>query len=72
MTKTKMTMAELPVAVAIYAASGYDPVAMKPLMDLLQQQTDYYQKRFWTLVVKMYDNKQVNEIVATLNNPNTN
>ena len=46
---TKMTMNELPEAVEAYAASGFDPEAMRPLMELLEKQTDYYQGRFWAL-----------------------
>jgi len=49
-TTTKMTIAELPEAVEAYAASGFDPDAMRNLMDLLQDQTDYYQNRFWKMV----------------------
>lgn len=53
----KMTIAELPEAVDAYAASGFDPEAMRGLMDLLEQQTDYYQKRFW----KMADERKAGE-----------
>lgn len=44
---TKMKMAEIPEAVQAYADAGFDPRAMRPLMDLLQQQTDFIQKMFW-------------------------
>lgn len=50
MNTTKMTIAELSEAVEAYTESGFDPNAMRPLMDLLQDQTDYYQKRFWKMV----------------------
>lgn len=63
----KMTMSELPEAAAVFAASGYDADAMRPLMDLLQKQTDYYQKRFWTLIDAMKANSRAAEIVNTLN-----
>jgi hypothetical protein len=45
----KMTIAELPEAVQVYASSGFDPNKMRPLMELIQKQTDYYQKRFWKM-----------------------
>lgn len=67
MIKDKMLLAELPEAVATFAASGYDPDAMRPLMDLLQKQTDYYQGRFWTLVYAMKSNDRANQIVTTIN-----
>lgn len=56
MNTNKMTMAELPDAVEAYANAGFDPDAMRPLMDLLQEQTDYYQKRFWNevAIVKLW------------------
>jgi predicted Zn-dependent protease len=63
---TKMTMAELPDAVAMYAASGYDPEASRPLLDLIEAQTDYYQKRFWTLADMMKANDRASQIVAEL------
>jgi predicted Zn-dependent protease len=47
---TKIKTTELPEAVQAYVASGYDPSAMSDLMDLLQEQTDYIQKRFWKMV----------------------
>jgi len=45
----KMTLSELPEAVEVYANSGFDPNAMRPLMNLLQEQTDYIQNRFWRM-----------------------
>jgi hypothetical protein len=59
-------MAELPEAVAVYASSGYDPDACRPLISLIEQQTDYYQKRFWTLVDLMKANDRANQIINTL------
>ena len=46
---TKMKMAEIPEAVQAYADAGFDPGAMRPLMDLLQQQTETVQARFWKM-----------------------
>jgi len=51
---TKMKMAELPEAVQAYADAGFDPQAMRSLMDLLQEQTQFIQDRFW----KMADERQ--------------
>lgn len=47
---TKMTIAELTEAVQAFAAADFDAEAMRPLMDLVESQTDYYQKRFWNMV----------------------
>jgi hypothetical protein len=46
---TKIKMAELPEAVQVYAEAGFDPQAVRPLMDLLQEQTQYIQDRFWKM-----------------------
>jgi hypothetical protein len=43
-------MAELPELVGAYASSDFNPDQMRPLMDLIQRQTDYIQKRFWKMV----------------------
>ena len=48
MTNT-IKMAELQEAVDFYASTGFDPDQARPLMDLLQAQTDYIQKRFWKM-----------------------
>lgn len=63
---TKMIMAELPEAVAMYAASGYNPDACRPLINLIEAQTDYYQKRFWLLADRMQTNDRASQIVAEL------
>jgi hypothetical protein len=41
---------ELAEAVQAFADGGYDGQAMRPLMELLERQTDYIQKRFWKMV----------------------
>ncbi len=41
---------EIEEAVSAFVASGFDPDAMRPLMKLIEGQTDYVQKRFWKLV----------------------
>ena len=41
---------ELDEAVAAFAASGFDADAMRPLMNLIEGQSDWIQKRFWSLV----------------------
>jgi len=46
----KMKMAELDEAVTFYASVDFDPDQARPLMDLLQEQTEYYQRRFWNEV----------------------
>lgn len=66
MKNAKMTISELPEAAAMFAASGYDADSMRSLMDLLQDQTEYYQKRFWTLIDAMKSNSRATEIVSTL------
>lgn len=45
----KMKMAEVPEAVQAFSDSGFDPEAMRPLMDLLQEQSETIQARFWKL-----------------------
>lgn len=50
MYNTKMTIAELPEAVEAFASMDFDPNQARPLMDLIQEQTDYFQKRFWKMV----------------------
>jgi len=49
MTNTLKTN-EIWEAVAAFEASGFDPEAMRPLMELIESQTEYVQKRFWKLV----------------------
>jgi hypothetical protein len=46
---TKLTIKELPEAVAAFAAADFDHNRMRSLMDLIQAQTPYMQKRFWKL-----------------------
>jgi hypothetical protein len=48
-TTEKMTIAELPEAVQVYAAANFDPRDARPLMELLFKQTDYIQKRFFKM-----------------------
>ena len=50
MNTNKMTIAELPEAVEAFVNSGFDADEMRTLMNLIQDQTDYYQKRFWKMV----------------------
>ena len=49
MQTEKMTIAELTEAVQVYVGAKKQGVEMPALMELLQKQTDYYQKRFWKL-----------------------
>lgn len=49
MTQSKMTIAELNEAVQVYVAAKQQGLEMPALMELLQEQTDYYQSRFWKL-----------------------
>lgn len=49
MAQSKMTIAELNEAVQVYVNAKQLGLEMPALMELLQQQTDYYQKRFWKL-----------------------
>ena len=49
MTNTLKTT-EIAEAVHAFALSGFDAQAMRPLMELVEAQTDYVQKRFWKLV----------------------
>jgi hypothetical protein len=44
-----LKMAELQEAVDFYASVDFDPNQARPLMELLQAQTDYIQKRFWKM-----------------------
>jgi hypothetical protein len=47
---TTVKTTELNEAVAAFADSGFDAQAMRPLMELIEGQTDYIQKRFWKMV----------------------
>jgi hypothetical protein len=47
---TTLKTYELYEAVQAFADSGFDAEAMRPLMELIEGQTDYMQKRFWNLV----------------------
>jgi hypothetical protein len=47
---TTLKVRELEEAVAAFAASGFDAEAMRPLMELIEGQSDWVQKRFWSLV----------------------
>ena len=40
---------EINEAVEAFASSGFDANEMRSLMDLIEVQTDYVQKRFWKL-----------------------
>lgn len=54
MNSYRITMKELPEAVAAFAAVDFDHNQMRTLMDLLQMQTPYIQKRFWKLSDEAY------------------
>jgi hypothetical protein len=49
MNKTLKT-SEIAEAVAAFASTGFDADEMRPLMTLVENQSDYVQKRFWKLV----------------------
>lgn len=49
MKDQKMKIAELNEAVQVYVNAKQLGLEMPALMELLQKQTDYYQKRFWKL-----------------------
>ena len=46
---TTLRKDELDEAVQAFAESGFDADAMRPLMDLIESQSDWIQKRFWSL-----------------------
>lgn len=48
--KATLKTTEIAEAAQVYALSGFDAQGMRPLMDLVEAQTDYVQKRFWKLV----------------------
>jgi hypothetical protein len=48
--KTTLKTSEIPEAVAAFAASGFDTDEMRSLMTLVENQSEYVQKRFWKLV----------------------
>jgi hypothetical protein len=50
----KLKTNELDEAAQAFADSGFDADAMRPLMNLVENQSDWIQKRFWNLV----DSKQ--------------
>jgi fructose 1,6-bisphosphatase len=47
--KTTLKTSEIPEAVAAFAASGFDTDEMRSLMTLVENQSDYVQKRFWKM-----------------------
>jgi len=47
---TTLKTTEIAEAAQVFVESGCDANAMRSLMDLLQEQTEYVQKRFWKLV----------------------
>lgn len=49
MKNEKMKISELSEAVQVYVNAKQLGLEMPALMELLQKQTDYYQKRFWKL-----------------------
>lgn len=49
MENQKMLISELNEAVQVYVNAKQLGLEMPALMQLLQKQTDYYQKRFWKL-----------------------
>lgn len=49
MKTEKMKISELQEAVQAYVTAKQRGNEMPALMELLQKQTDYYQKRFWKL-----------------------
>ena len=50
MNTNTIKTAELSEAVKAFASSGFDADEMRPLMELMERQTDYIQKRFWKMV----------------------
>ena len=73
----KMTIAELPEAVAAYLQTDGTYEQNSGLMELLQRQTDYYQKRFWKMADQKKeqleraqarrDNQMIQELVRQIN-----
>lgn len=49
MPTNTLKMAELQEAVDFYASVDFDPNQARPLMELVERQTDYIQKRFWKM-----------------------
>lgn len=52
--QTPISLKELPDAVAAFANADFDHDRMRSLMNLLEQQTPYIQKRFWKLADAAY------------------
>jgi hypothetical protein len=50
MLENRIKTTEIKDAAQAYIASGYDADKMRDLMNLLQIQTPYIQKRFWKIV----------------------
>lgn len=55
MITNTVKMAELPELVGAYAASDFDPNQMRRLIELIERQTDFIQKRFWKMVDERKD-----------------
>ena len=47
---TTLKTTEIAEAVAAFAATGFDADEMRSLMTLVENQSEYVQKRFWKLV----------------------
>lgn len=75
--KTTLKTSELNEAVAAFAASGFDTDEMRSLMTLVENQSEYVQKRFWKIVDERKaekrratargDMKAIREAVAQIN-----
>jgi hypothetical protein len=50
MLENRIKTTQIKYAADAYIASGYDADKMRDLMNLLQIQTPYIQKRFWKIV----------------------
>ncbi len=47
---TTLKTTEIAEAAQVFIESGCDAQAMRPLMELLEAQTEYVQNRFWKIV----------------------
>ena len=61
MNTNTLKIAELQEAVDFYASVDFDPNQARPLMELVQGQTEYIQKRFW----KLADEAKSNSLQGT-------
>jgi hypothetical protein len=47
---TNLKTSEIAEAARVFIESGYDVEGLRSLIELVEDQTDYVQKRFWKIV----------------------